>query len=198
MKPPADDDQAWADALAGRPAAADATAAEAALLREALRRWPAQPPRPQLDEAALLAAARAQGLLPPARRGCAPCAAIRRRLFARPVVWGGLGGLALAAVLGLAILPGLLVPPEDGAVLRSPAGGWQLQAGDPVAARDALAARLRAAGADVQTYERAGRAGLDAEFATPPDATLRAWLAERGLATAADGSLRVEYRRRGE
>lgn len=198
MNPRTDDDQAWADALAGRPAAADSTAAEAALLREALRRWPAQPPQPQLDEAALLAAARAQGLMRPSRRGCAPCASIRRWLFARPAVWGGLGGLALAAVLGLAVLPGLLVPPDDTAALRSPAGGWQLQTDDPVVARDALAARLRAGGADVQTYERAGRAGLDAEFPAPPDATLRAWLAERGLATAADGSLRVEYRRPGE
>lgn len=197
MKPQVDDDQAWAEALAGRPAAADATAAEAALLRDALRRWPAQPPQPHLDEAALLAAARAQGLLAPGRSGCAVCAAMRR-LLARPAVWGGLGAMALAAVLGLAILPGLWVPPDDAGVLRSPAGGWQLQADDPVAARDGLAARLRAAGADVQTYERAGRAGLDAEFPAPPDAALRAWLAERGLATAADGSLRVEYRRRGE
>lgn len=197
MKPQVDDDQAWAEALAGHPVRTDATAAEAALLRDALRRWPAQPPQPQLDEAALLAAARAQGLLAPARRGCAACAAIRR-LLARPAVWGGLGAMALAAVLGLAILPGLQLPPDDAGVLRSPVGGWQLQADDPVAARDALAVRLRAAGADVQTYERAGRAGLDAEFPAPPDAALRAWLAERGLATAADGSLRVEYRRRGE
>lgn len=192
-----DDDRHWAEALAGRPAEGSdpATAAEARLLRDALRRWPAAAPEPRLDEAALLAAARSRGLLPARRPTCGPCAALRRWL-GQPMAWGG---LALAGVLGLAVLPGLLAPPEaEGPVLRSPAGVVQRTATDPAAARDALAARLRAGGADVRTYDRAGAFGLDAEWAAGPAPVLADALAAEGLVRGPDGSLRVEFRRPGE
>ncbi len=161
--------------------------------------------------AQLLAEARQQGLAAPA---CAACAALRAawaRL--RPAIMGlppasagppparvpgrllGMGaGLALAGVLGLALLPQWLAPPAEAPTLRQGTQALQRSVADPRASREALAQRLGAAGADVQRYERAGRFGLDAEFHRPPDAALLAWLHAEGLPLAADGSLRVEFR----
>lgn len=165
---------------------------------------PAEPPA----LARLLAEARQGGPVAPA---CAACAALRAtwaRLRAallgttpgqRPGRPSGAGlrmgaGLALAGVLGLALLPRWLAPPADTPTLRQGTQPLQRSVADPHASREALASRLSAAGADVQRYERAGRLGLDAEFHRPPDADLRAWLADQGLALAPDGSLRVEFR----
>ncbi|MDT7835657.1 hypothetical protein [Aquabacterium sp. OR-4] len=166
--------------------------------------------------ARLLAEAQRQGRASAGNpaRACAPCAALHaagawlRAALAgqaagrpghppgrRPGAALRIGaGLALAGVLGLAVLPQWLAPPAEAPALRHGTQPQLRSEADPRASREALAGRLAAAGADVQRYERAGRYGLDAEFQHPPDAALRAWLAAQGLVLAADGSLRVEFR----
>lgn len=193
MNPRVDDDD-WAETLAGRgvPDAASATRLEATLLREAMRRWPAPEPQGGPDAQglqALLGEAKAAGLLR-RRAWCAGCLERWRRWTASPAGWGG---LALAGVLGLAVLPTLWQPPEEGPVLRSDAGVMVVAVAEPRVTRDALAARLRAGGADVQVYERLGRFGLDAEWPRGIDAVTREALSDLGLPLAEDGSLRVEY-----
>lgn len=195
-------DQDWADALAGRPPAdgADADARrEGRLLRQAWRQWPEPTPADGLDPAGLdrlLAEARR---LParPATPACALCQRLRSAwagLFGNarraPALWGG---LALACVLAVMVLPQWMPPEADGPVLRE-AGGTLLRRVDrPEAERDALADRLEAEGAAVQRYQRLGRHGLDAEFRQPPAPQALRWLADQGLAPASDGSLRIEF-----
>lgn len=195
MTPPADDprrddDLAWAEALAGRtPDGADArTLAEARQLRQALQRWPAAVPEPQLDLQRLLAAAREQGLL----HGAAACAWCQRlrRLLQRPAPWAG---LALAGLLGWLVLPQQLPAPEPAPALRNAGAVQRILSPQPQADRDALAAALQPLDAQVQTYQRHGLAGLDAQFGQPLAPATRDWLAARGLQVAADGSLRVEF-----
>lgn len=201
MNPRDDDD--WLDALAGRPRpdSAPATLREAALLRAAMRRWPAvvdAEPAPDA-EAALLSAADAAGLL--RRRWCPACAERwqrwQRRLTGaghpRPWAW------ALAATFGIAVLLPLLrspvtPPADDPTVLRgSAADGLQLlRDANPRERRDALAAELAALGATVRRYERLGRFGLDAEWTSPPSPEVSVQLARRGIARGADGSVRIE------
>ncbi|WP_284618952.1 hypothetical protein [Aquabacterium humicola] len=201
MNPRDDDD--WLDALAGRPreGSAPATLQEAALLREAMRRWrPLAQAEPAADaEAALLQAAQRTGLL--RRRWCPACAERwerwQRRLMSaghpRPWAW------ALAAAFGIAVLLPLLRPPvtppaDDPTVLRgSTADGLQLlRDAKPRERRDALAAELAALGATVRRYERLGRFGLDAEWTSPPSPEVSVQLARRGIVRGADGSVRIE------
>jgi hypothetical protein len=191
---PQDDD--WAQALAGRdrPDTDPLARREARVLREALRRWPLPEPQGGPDAPglkALLDEARAQGLLR-RRSWCPGCLERWRRWTASSAGWGG---LAVAGVLGLAVLPVLWPPPDPGpeTVLRSEAGVTLRTAADPLRERDALASRLRAGGADVQVYARLGRYGLDAEWPGGADDPTRAWLAAEGLPLGPDGSLRVEY-----
>ncbi|MBP6903377.1 MAG: hypothetical protein KBC73_25035 [Burkholderiaceae bacterium] len=190
--PPPDDDLAWAEALAGRaPAGADAgTVAEARQLRQALQRWPAAVPEPRLDLRRLLDAAHRQGLL--RRDAAAPCAWCQRlrSLLQQPAPWAG---LALAGLLGWLVLPQPPLPPEPAPTLRNAGAVQRILSQQPQADRDALAAALGPLGAQVQTYQRHGRAGLDAQFGLPLAPATRDWLAARGLQAAADGSLRVEF-----
>lgn len=187
------DDDAWLDALAGRPAQG-AAAREGALLRDALRRLPAPALAPPPVEP-LLEAARRQGLL--RRRWCPACAERWQRWRRRPWAWAG--GLALAGALGwLAVgLQTLQPPPEGTPVLRAPVDGvWLRRVADPAAAREQLAGRLQAAGVTVHRYERLGRQGLDADLPATPGPALAALLRDEQLAPAADGSLRVEFEAR--
>jgi hypothetical protein len=200
---PHDDDDDWLDALAGRPrdGSAPATRHEAALLREAMRRWRplAQEAEPAADaEDALLRAARGAGLL--RRRWCAGCAARWLRWRAR---WGAGGpppwGWALAAAFGIAVLlpllrPGGTPPADDPTVLRGSAvdGVQLLRDARPRERRDALAAELAALGATVRRYERLGRFGLDAEWRAPLSPEVSGQLARRGIVRGADGSVRIE------
>lgn len=206
---PRDDDDDWAQALAGRspPASDPATVAEAALLRDALRHWPAVAPVAALDGgeardfARLLAEARRRGLLrhrpawfsgwPPA--WCAGCAERWRAWGPAQGARGAWAGLALAGVLGLAVLPTLWQSGDEAPTLRNSQAVLQVRAADPRAERDRWAEQLAAAGADVQRYERAGRWGLDAELPAARGAALEQWLAARGVQPAADGSVRVEF-----
>lgn len=204
--PPMDeDDDAWAQVLAGEtvPGARPETRIEAALLRQGLRQWIAQTkaaPDTLADDAGLqrlMIAARARGLTSPPtpqasalKLWCAGCAERARRWVSRPAAWGA---VALAGVLGWAVLPGVLPPSQDEQVMRSNLGVLQMTSPQPRQARDALAAELTGAGADVRTYERLGRFGLDAEIPAVRGEPLRALLARRGLTLQADGSVRVEF-----
>lgn len=183
---PRDDDHDWLQALRGQPPAdADpATLREAAWLREAHRRWPARLPLEQPSETDMIA------LLQRARReaGAVPRQAeTPRPWWRRWLTPGPLAGAAVAAMLAVTLVPWTAVE-----TLRSGAPAVVRQA-DPAAARDALAAELRAAGVDVRTYERNGRWGLDAELPAPLPPAVAASLARRGLERPADGALMVEY-----
>jgi hypothetical protein len=200
------DDQQWFEALAGRarPGTHTATLIEAALLREATRRWsaPVEADAPLPRPAALIAQARAEGL--GRRRGwCGGCAERWRRL--RDRFGRGRGGwpatAAAAAVLVLAVVllnidRDAATGPEAGGqpVLRSPADAGRYLLHDTQARerRDRIADELAAAGVPVQRYERLGRFGLDAQIAMPPDAAVAGVLARNGLVPAADGALVVE------
>ncbi len=209
----ADDD--WLDALAGRKGSGDGSSgdararAEGALLRTAQRRWPASLPAElaaidAAGEAALLARARAAGLLGDRPRrwfGCTGCAerwARWTRAWPSPLrsPWS----LSLSGALALTLVAWLVLPvapPLDGpapeTVLRAGADGIVLiRDTDPVARRDRIAAALTGAGADVTRYERLGRAGLDATLPTPLRPALTSVLRAQALAAPADGVLRVE------
>ncbi len=208
------DDQQWFEALAGRarPGTPTVTLIEAALLREATRRWSvpvaadAQLPLPE----ALIERAHAEGL--GRRRGwCGGCAERWRRLRDRLGNgwrgWPATGGAAAVLVLAVVLLnidrptapapaPGPGPGPEAGGqpVLRSPgdAGRYLLHDAQARQRRDRIADELASAGVPVQRYERLGRFGLDTQITMPPAAAVAAVLALNGLMPAADGTLMVE------
>lgn len=199
---PNDDDDDWAEALAGRlrGSAAPATLAEAVSLREAQRRWPAASPAFELPPAdALLERARREGLLATRRGWCPGCLERWRRWTASPLGLGG-AGLALASLLGLWIVGPFgsgQAPVDETGILRAPAAAVVLRAAvDPAAARDRLADQLTALQVPVRRYERLGRFGLDADLPRPLPPALAALLRENALVAAADGSLRVEFEAR--
>lgn len=185
---PRDDDQDWMQALAGRPpdGADPETLREAAWLREAHRRWPADLPLEQPTEAdmiALVQRGRREAGAPPARPARSQ-GGWRRWFFPAP-----LAGAAVAALLVVA-----LVPWTGDETLRG-GGPVQVQQADPVAARAALAAELRAAGVDVRLYERGGRWGLDAVLPTPVPPAVARILTQRALPVPTDGALVIEFSR---
>jgi hypothetical protein len=201
------DDQQWFEALAGRarPGTPAVTLIEAALLREAMRRWrapvaaDAQLPPPEV----LIERAHAEGL--GRRRGwcggwCSGFAERWRRLRDRfgsgwPATVGAAAVLVLAVVL-LNIDRHTAPGPEAGGqpVLRSPgdAGRYLLHDAQARQRRDRIAGELASAGVPVQRYERLGRFGLDAQIMMPPAAPVAAVLALNGLMPSADGTLMVE------
>ncbi len=205
----AQDDEQWFEALAGRarPGTQTATLIEAALLREAMRRWhaPVEADAPWLEPDAWIARAHAQG--PGRRRGwCGGCAERWRRLrdrFGRRgkglAGWPATGAAAALLVLAVVLLNqdrDAATGPEDAGqpVLRSPADAGRYLLHDPQARerRDRIADALATAGVPVQRYERLGRFGLDAQIVMPPSAAVAAALALDGLKPAADGALMVE------
>jgi hypothetical protein len=197
-----DDDQDWADALAGRPRPGSdpVTAAEAAQLREAMRRWPSEVPAQELpDIEAIVAAARAEGLLKPRRGWCAGCLARWHALWSRPLLPLGAAGLVLASVLALCVVvPGMLTrTTDDGSELRAPPGMNLRRSADPQAARDGLRDRLVVLNLQPRAYERLGRFGLDVDLPSPRPEPLAELLRSEGLAVAGDGSLRVEFEQAG-
>jgi hypothetical protein len=204
------DDQQWFEALAGRarPGTPAVTLIEAALLREATRRWraPVAADAPLPPPEALIARAHAEGL--GRRRGwcggwCGGFAERWRRLRDRfgngwrgwPATGGAAAVLVLAVVL-LNIDRHTASGPEAAGqpVLRSPgdAGRYLLHDAQARQRRDRIADELASAGVPVQRYERLGRFGLDAQITMPPAAAVAAVLALNGLMPAADGTLMVE------
>jgi hypothetical protein len=189
------DDDAWIESLAGRPGGGSAaTQAEAALLRAAMRRWPAPAPVATPAVETLVERARTEGLFAARRRWCAGCAERWRRWRDSPTHWAGAGvALASLAVAWFVVEPLLVMPVDDGAVQRAREGVQLRRVADPAAARERLAARLATAGVTVHRYERLGRYGIDADLPQRPPPAVAALLRDEGLAQAGDGSLRVEF-----
>lgn len=185
----------WMDTLAGR--ITDDGVPDAVTLRSALR---GLPPEDEVAIARELAALEKNGgrdLLDRARRDPVLTQALARRPTSRRYRWPAVAAALLAgfAVAWFARLPG---PPGTGeapVVRESPGTIQRLDAADPSRLRDEIAADLRAAGIEVRTYERFGRAGLDADLPEPLPAALGALLARYRLAAPADGVLRVEIAR---
>lgn len=211
----ASDDQHWFDLLAGRaaPGASGSTHAEAAALRQALQRHRAQAPEgsPAAADARisrLLARARADGVLPAAHPPAShpPAAADRLPSPARPgtagrgrlptVAWGGMLGAGVAAGL-VAVATALWLVPAPGdhpapeSVLRG-AALQQLPAADPAQRRQQLLVDLRAAGFEVQPFDRLGRPGLDITLPVPLPADQARALTDLGLTPTTGPSLVIE------
>ncbi|BDI03726.1 hypothetical protein [Sphaerotilus microaerophilus] len=180
----ADDDEAWLDLLAGRPApgADAATRREAQGLRRIVTSAVALPPAGArwAEDAGrrserLVERARAAGLMRP--RGGASACRVCDGLGSRLASWlgsGALGGLVLAGLVGFGLFGGGvsgwmaagLPPADEAASLRAaaPATLRRVAVADPPVSRDLLGRQLSAAGAQVAPYERLGRPGLDVEW----------------------------------
>ena len=189
-----DDDDVWVDTLAGR-AMADprpAAAYEAQRLREAILRQgsaqvagvPARDPQRELE---LLARARHEGLIDPAR--LAARARWPRVLTARPAM------LAYAATLAcVAIALAIFLRPvaELERVRGGPDGTALIEVADPIALKTELLKELRAAGISATGYERFGVQGIDADLPRPVPESVRAVLRKHHLEVPADGVLKIE------
>jgi hypothetical protein len=192
----ADEDQAWLEALAGRRAATPASAStqEAHALRALIQTQTPQDAAAAADvdpvrEAALIARARAEGLLP---RRAAPLWHWRSRMVSRPA-------LAAAAVATLAIAVAVtrfLSPPTE--ALRGGLQTVRLEARDPQALRQELIQELRAAGVRVSGYEQFGRIGIDADLPQPLTPQVRGILARHGIPVPGDAALVVVITASGE
>ena len=220
------DDEKWLNELAGRrPDALANNLSEARTLRAFLRALPEEDgsavlPNDVEREQALIARARATGLLPPptesGRRGArSDTAAGAQRwwqaLFAPRV------GLAAAALAVLAIIgvPTLFLSPGEivsepvgvpvgetvGETVGQPVGQThrgaehavvRLEAEDPQALQRQLRDELAAFGVRVIAYEQLGRASIDADLTLPVSLEVRQVLVRHGIPVPADGALLVE------
>jgi hypothetical protein len=181
-----DEDDNWFDALAGRSGGevaatndAHARAIRAAILsRSAAEEIPVAAEDP-MREAALIARARAAGVLPVAggRAG-------RRRT-------GWLAAAAMACVaVGLTLQMNTRSPTP---VTRGAASGLvRMRAPDPLRLRQELIRELEEAGVHARGYEQLGRQGIDADLPMPVTAEVRDLLRRHGIALPADGMLQVE------
>lgn len=199
----ADRDQAWLDLLAGRdvPGADPELAREAALLRDGLRRYRPEVPAgdlPAPDERIrrLLARAREAGIVPGVADLPAPAPARGMAIAARR--WWP------AALLGLGLTAGVSVwwshrpgsAPETTPFVMRGEGVLQRPAADlgqARAQRDALLARLRALGFEVDAYEQLDRPGVDLVLVPALSAAQQAGLAELGIPSGSRQHLRIEF-----
>jgi hypothetical protein len=180
-----DDDDIWLDSLAGsaaddrRPAAIAGRAVRAAILA---RRAAEDPPVVEQNlqrEGALVARARAEGLLPR-----------QRKLSHRP--WAVL--LAAAAIGAIAVGLTFLTQTNMPAPITrgSPNSITRIHARDPRQLQQQLIQELRAAGVRARGYETFGREGIDADLPKPPSPEVRAILERHGISEPADAVLQVE------
>lgn len=220
------DDEKWLNELAGRrPDALANNLGEARTLRAFLRALPeedgsAELPNDVEREQALIARARATGLLPPptesGRRGArSDTAAGAQRwwqaLFA-PRVGLAAAALAVLAIIGVPTLylsPGEIVSEPVGVPVGEPVGQpvgqpvghthrgaehavVRLEAEDPQALQRQLRDELAAFGVRVVAYEQLGRASIDADLTLPVSLEVRQVLVRHGIPVPADGALLVE------
>lgn len=183
-----DDDNAWADALAGRATDASATRREAEALRSALNAVKVPPEMPATDE---LAAARREAQL--VQRAANEGLIAKRRT---PMRWQ----LPLAASVLLVVAAGIVFQNQRTAetreVLRgAEAGIVRLTAADPARLERDLLTQLRAAGIDATGYEALDVHGIDADLPLPLSPELQQILDAHGIPAPADGVLRIEIRR---
>ena len=179
------DDLHWLDALAGRQASDSSESVDQearalrALISAQINQDTVSVAKTDLArEAALLARAKAQGLVP---------TPVRRAWMSVPV------GLAAAVVLASASI-GLYrasLPPSE--TFRGVQDGTvRLSAKDPAALRDQLIRELRSAGVHAVAYERFGRLGIDAEMTKPISAPLRQILERHHIPVPQDAALIIE------
>jgi len=189
---PDPNDDSFIETLAGRGTGTSDDAREAALLRARILAEPAEAVSPPAAhdparEDALIARARAAGLLPDRRR---PPVTAQSALIARRT---GLAAAALVVLgLGLALTWHGREPEE--AVRGGAAGIVHIEAADAHALQRELLSELTAAGVSATPYERLGAAGLDADLPTPVTAAARAVLERHRIPVPADGVLVIEIR----
>jgi hypothetical protein len=206
MNNDARDDELWLQALAGRSVRNEhrtqATASlEGQLLRAAMQQLPSPAPVALTsdDEQRLLQAMRAQAADKRAAPRCLACAERWRAFIESLPAWPAVAALSGALVLlGMVTLvlwrqvsPSADMQPPP---MRSQAADVRVVAvADPQARRNAAATQLAAAGAEVRRYERLGRFGLDARFATPPSAQMLQALVQAELAPSPSGEVQLEF-----
>jgi hypothetical protein len=167
-----DEDDLWLKALAGQPEAGEPgeLSAQGAALRAAIRARavPDAGDVREIDparEAALIARARAAGLLPPAAQPAAPAK------------WRGLHWAALAAAVAcVAIGVSLQMRTGPGTVVLrgNTSAVIHVRSRDPLRLKQDLLRELDAVGVRATGYENLGRQGIDAEVPVPlPDAVRR-------------------------
>jgi hypothetical protein len=178
-----DEDDQWLAALAGKsPAAArDEPSAQGAALRSAiLARTVSEPGAvPTIDprrEAALIARARAAGLLRPAKH--------------RTLWWASLAAALAFVVIGVS----LHMRPETATmVLRGDsAGPLRIRAADPLRLKQELLRELNAAGVQATGYNNLGRQGVDADLPLPLPGAVRKILERHAIPVPAGSVLQLE------
>ena len=180
-----DEDDNWIDALAGRSGgeAAASNDAHARAIRAAIRSRAAEEipvaAEDPMREAALVARARAAGVLP-----YAGGRASRRRT----------GWLAAAAMACVAVGVTLQMNTRSPApITRGAASGIvRIRAPDPSRLKQELIRELEEAGVHARGYDHLGRQGIDADLPMPVSAEVRDVLDRHGIALPADGVLQVE------
>ena len=190
-----EDDDKWLEALAGRAGAASPAAREAVNVRgEMLRMASAResastPAQDRVREAALIARARREGLLPEPGRLSEP----RRARWHWLLAWNA--GFAVAALAAIAVGIGLYMRAtlDTEPVVRDAADGIvRISASDPAAFKQQLIEELRAAGVAATGYELLGRHGVDADLPQPLTDPVRRVLEQHDIPPPRDGVLRVE------
>ncbi len=180
-----DDDDIWFDSLAGlkndepeKPAAA-ARAVRAAILARIAAEDSPEIGGNARRESALIARARAEGLLPPLRTTRYP----RLPAF-----------LAAAAIAGLAVTVALQMRIESPtAPTRGPASGiTRIHSAHPKELQQQLIRELKSVGVQARGFESFGRPGIDADLPAPLPAAVREILARNGIAPPKDNVLQLE------
>jgi hypothetical protein len=206
MNNDARDDELWLQALAGRSVSNEhrtqtTASLEGQLLRAAVQQLPSPAPVALTsdDEQRLLQAMRAQAADKRAAPRCLACAERWRAFIESLPAWPAVAALSGALVLlGMVTLvlwrqvsPSADMQPPP---MRSQAADVRIVAvADPQVRRNAAATQLAAAGAEVRRYERLGRFGLDARFATPPSAQMLQALVQADLAPSPSGEVQLEF-----
>src|ERR1700722_5964571 len=180
-----DDDDIWFNSLAGGNGDEPEKAATAArAVREAILARIASEGSRSVDqnaqrESELIARARAEGLLPPAR------ATQFRRLPAF---------LAAAAIAGLAVTVTLQMRTNSSVPVTrgSPSGIARIDAAHPQELQQQLIRELKSAGVQARGYESFGRPGVDADLPLPLPSEVGEILARHGITPPKESVLQVE------
>ncbi len=191
------DDQDWLEALAGRKARNENSAAAntGKALREAYLARPDQIPSsveaPKPDFQKLLNRARAEGLL-------ADQSERREGRFINRGYRRIQGLLALAA--SIVVTAGaifLIRPPSPTETLRSPTNGTvRIENEQPEQLQQKMLVNFRALGVKATAYEQLGVEGIDTELPSPVDPKIRDMLRSYGIATPTGGDLDIQIVRK--
>ncbi len=180
-----DDDDIWFDSLAGgaagepEKAATVARAVRAAILTRITADQSPVAGQDGRRENELIARARAEGLLPPART-------THHRLL--PAF------LAAATIAGLAVTVTLQMRSELPAPVTrgSTSGIARIRSEHPKELQQQLIRELKSVGVQARGYESFGRPGIDADVPIPLAAAVRAILARHGISPPQDNVLQLE------